>query len=242
MDVSWSIFGTSVHYILQKANEGYDNVNVERSFITNISGWDVSTTLDLIENGTYYDWKVTKAWAVTGGVKPEWEKQLNVGRYLAYCEGLRIHALKIVAILRDWNQLSAIRDHQYPKTEVVVLDAPVWPLEKSHSYIKHRLELHNAAFLVPDSDLPPCTPEERWAKPERFALHKTTKQGKPAQKAYRVYDSKEEAEATRAKMHTGTNYEIIRRKPESVRCERYCDVKNFCYQYQAQIKPELKAA
>ncbi len=71
-------------------------------------------------------------------------------------------------------------------------------------------------------EVSPCTPEEWWERPTRFAVMK-----RGQKRAVRLYDTREEAEdnATKAGLY------VEERPGSSVRCESYCRVASFCPQY-----------
>jgi hypothetical protein len=78
----------------------------------------------------------------------------------------------------------------------------------------------------------PCTPEERWEGPTRFAV---MKQGQ--KRAVRVFDTREEAEGNVTK----EGLYVEERTGSSIRCESYCRVSSFCPQY-ARMRTEKAAS
>jgi hypothetical protein len=80
------------------------------------------------------------------------------------------------------------------------------------------------AEQVADDELPMCTPEERWHKPDTWALKK-----KGNKRALRVYDSELDAEEHfRNGTMNGLKLEVEHRLGSDPRCESYCKVKEFC--------------
>jgi hypothetical protein len=59
------------------------------------------------------------------------------------------------------------------------------------------------------SEVPPCTPEERWGRPTRFAV---MKQGQ--KRAVRVFDTREEAEAYVTKAGLYAEQRLVLRQSE----------------------------
>src|SRR5688572_7249540 len=81
----WSLFGQAVHEILRRADV---DALTEMRLTIPVDGWRVSGAFDrlaLFPDGLLSDWKVSSAYSVilrdsdgTVGIKPEWEKQLNL--------------------------------------------------------------------------------------------------------------------------------------------------------------------
>ena len=90
--------------------------------------------------------------------KGDWEKQLNIYRWLAKKNGMEATALEVVAILRDWSRLERMRrGNGYPPHPVVVRD-PIWGDDIVEGYIETRIQLH----LNPDP--PVCTARDKWER------------------------------------------------------------------------------
>lgn len=222
-DRIWSLVGQIGHGILERAETVA--ITEERLF-AEVEGWTVSGQFDrlvLLPDGTLQDYKFTSVWAVLDGVKPEWEAQLNMLRYLAEVNGYPpIRRLEIVAILRDWSKGKARAGGNYPRMQVKVLDVPLWSKGKTSRYMISRVRLHQAAEA---GNIPPCTPSERWERPTTYAVKKPGRKS-----AIRVFEDMERAQALAGQTPNG--YVEIRRG-ESIRCADYCAVRDFCPQWAA---------
>ena len=123
IDQIWSLFGTSVHAILERSEDDMFSETEQRLY-ADVEGWRLSGAIDRQEinkdNGTVsiVDYKVTSVWSVIFG-KIEWERQLNCYAYL--CESnyhpiftpfskqkKEVSKLNICAILRDWKRKKII--------------------------------------------------------------------------------------------------------------------------------------
>lgn len=226
----WSLLGQSIHTILERANR---TSIAERRLTVQVEGWTVSGGMDLYdENGTLTDYKVTSAWSVKGGVKPEWIEQLNSYAEILRANGHGVKALKVVAILRDWSKLEARREATYPQSQVVTFSVELWDADKAARFVRDRVILHQKARLA----LPECTPEERWQKPTVYALMKVG-----GKRAVKLYDN--EADALAHASVDPKNLRVEVRPGESTRCEAYCNASEFCTQHQqerAQPEPQTK--
>jgi len=208
-ELLWALLGQSVHYALEKGTP-LDGLEEER-LETQMIGITISGRSDLWHRNIIEDYKVTSVYAFLLGEKPDWERQLNVYAYLWAMNGFDVTGLKIRAILRDWVKSKTFQDEDYPKIPFHTVDIPLWPIEKTASYIQERIVKHLAE---PEE----CTPEEKWSRPTTYAVIK-----KGNKRASRVFDVMEEAEA-----YAKEGYEIIERQGMDVRCEQYCQVRAFC--------------
>ena len=223
-DRVWSLLGQVAHGILERAETA---AMTERRLFAKVGGWRVSGQFDrlaVLPDGTLQDYKVTSAWAVVNGLKPDWLHQLNCLRWLAERNGLAVRRLQVVAILRDWSRGKALGDPGYPQRQVQVLDVPVWSLRQAGDYIRERVRLHQAAS---GGRVPECTAEERWERPTTYAVMRRGRKS-----ALRVFDSLEPARELAA----GESDRRVEVRPgRAIRCEEYCPVARFCPQRRAEL-------
>ena len=222
----WSLFGQAMHSVLERADQ---TAVTERRFTMKVEGWTVSGQADRFLRGTISDYKFVTAWKFKGaGVPDEFEAQLNVYAELHRQNGHDVKRLEIVGILRDWSKLEARRDANYPQRQVVVREVPLWTQARAQKFIRERVILHQQARLT----LPECSPEDRWAKADTWAVMK--RGGKRAVKLYTNRELAETHVAGDGSLH------IVFRPGESVRCAVYCPVSAVCSQYQAMNKNEVE--
>lgn len=227
-----ALLGSAVHKIIEKGAAGLDNHIVEERLFAEILGWKISGAVDLqIDNGdgtwAINDYKVTAVYSVMSD-KPEWEQQLNCYAYLAnLVHGRKVTELKIVAILRDWQRRQAEVSSGYPQSQIMVVDIPLWPVDKQKHFIEERIYLHKQAQEYVDNGqpLPYCSDQDRWLRNETWAL---MKEGRKS--AVKLYDS--EAEARSACESAGAGHSVDHRRGTYVRCEGdYCLVSRWCKQW-----------
>ena len=238
VDVSdriWALVGQIGHGILERIPADVNVVREERLFMP-ILGWTVSGQFDLIEGGVLTDFKFTTVWSADG--KEEWEQQLNLlslmlrrlhreggevrrnGEYVKVEPGdarYHVERAQIIAIFRDWSKLKAKSDRDYPQSQVAVIPVELWPEEKQLEFATERVRLHQ------QEDPPPCTPEERWARPEVFAC---MKRGRTV--STKNCASRAEAEQWIAAQQDVEKFRIEYRPGTFVRCESYCGVASVC--------------
>ena len=214
----WAAVGSIMHQMLEN-HADIPRHQAERTLSTIVEGVNVTGTFDLYyEDGVLTDYKFVSVWTTMNGVKEEWEQQLNLYAHLLRLTGACVETLQVVAIYRDWTKSKAF-DSNYPSTQVQTFTVPLWSNEVTENFLSERVRLHMKAEA---GEVLPCTPEERWERPTRFAV---MKQGQ--KRAVRLFDNREEAEAnvTKAGLY------IEERPGSSVRCESYCRVASFCPQY-----------
>mgnify|MGYP003144469887 FL=1 len=239
-DEIWKLLGQSVHTILERANENNEDVITEQRMFTVVNDWTVSGQTDSIDvkSNTLKDYKVTSVWSIVSALKEgkvEWEQQLNIYAYLyKQTTGKTIDQLNIIAIARDWNKNQYLRSGgDYPPSPVTVLDIDLWSDEEQEDFIKQRVSIHQEAevdYLINDK-LPFCTDEERWRRKDTYRVEK-----KGRKTAVRVLDTQEEADEYVGGHKDSKLLKIVLAKGECVRCANYCDVAEFCNQYNEESK------
>lgn len=172
------------------------------------------------------DWKVTSVWTLVYGERriTEWEEQLNLYALLLHEAGIEVDELEIIAILRDW-QRSKAGDGEYPDLAVRAIPLPLWSHEEARRFLDKRVRLHQSAR----ERLPLCSDDDRWAKPNKFAVHGKTKSGSRKVRADRLYDTREEAQEHASRIDGDVDF---RQGDQWVRCRQFCPVAQFCTQFQ----------
>lgn len=227
-DRIWSLLGQAVHTILERANR---KAIAERRLSIEIEGWKVSGGMDVYEEGgILLDYKTTSVWKLVKGDLIEWEKQLNLYAVILRSQGHKVEKLQVIAILRDWSKMEADRDPLYPQAQVVNINIPLWDPDKAYKFMRERVILHQQAKL----SLPECTPEDRWARPDVWAVMKVGRKT-----AVKLYSNENEAKA-----HVGFDkaLSVVHRPGMSVRCKAYCSVSKFCSQYQKELATSERPA
>lgn len=222
-DRLWALMGKAGHEVLRRSSkEGI----VEETVTVEFQGVKIKGQMDYaVILKALWDYKFTSVWAIKEGVKPEWEQQLNIYKWMAEQYGVEVNELTIVAILRDWSKPEARRDKSYQQSQVVVMPVRIWAKQQVEAFVSGRVRLHLQAR---NGQLPDCTAEEVWERPERYAVMK-----KGNVKASRVLDTKLEAGQWAASQAKPSDYSIQVRPAERPRCEDYCAVADYCQQFKA---------
>lgn len=236
----WALFGTAVHEVLRRS-KGTDTQLQENWMSVPVldTGYELSGIFDLYDDATreVVDYK-------TGGTIKWVKQELDDYRrqVLIYCWMLRKLGFEanrgtIIMFLRDWSKLKANHEKDYPQHQV---QRATWEFGKEDltdasahvlSWFTDVMEQEH----LPDDQLTPCSPEQRWHKDDKWAIKK-----KGRKSAIRVLGSEEEAKAY-AEQHgidlESPTYSVEYRPGEDTKCKEYCPVKGFCPYYQALMKP-----
>lgn len=225
-DLIYRLYGQIAHGILERANE---NDLVEKRFFGKFQGKIISAQIDTLslKNKILTDYKFSTVWKFKLNMPPDpaWEAQLNVQLELLRQNGYDAEKLQIVGLIRDY-RIREARDFvaTYPKSPIVIVPIEIWPREKTVSFINMRVQAHIDAEIM----LPQCTHDERWAKPDIWAV---VKGGRAVPGGLQF---SREAAVEMSSHIPGTKVEL--RPSESIRCMNYCSVNKFCDQYLSTIK------
>ncbi len=217
----WSLLGTGIHSVLANSEDG---VLVEKRVTVETLGLTENVVLSgqvdrfIEKTQTIADYKSTSVWSYLFGIKPEWEAQLNLYKYLLERISYKVKRLTINMILRDWQMSKAVQS-DYPNIPFAVIDIPVWDRDKTNAYIAERVKIHQSEPL-------PCSPDERWQRKSTFAV---MKEGRKS--AVRVKDTQGEAQDyldTEVKAVDQKKCRVVERVGEALKCKSYCLVRDIC--------------
>ena len=237
-----ALFGSAVHKIIEKGERDIPGHIIEERLFVEVNGWKISGAVDLqIDRGDgtweINDYKVTSVYSVMSA-KPEWEQQLNLyAAMMRQSHGRQVASLKIIAILRDWQRKQAEISQNYPQSQILSVDVPLWSNEVQDQFLVDRVTAHQDAKKAVDSNQSPpyCSNDERWLRNESWAV---MKEGRKS--AVKLYDNKEDAEAAVEQLGPmrglSTGHYIEHRPGTYTRCAgNYCLVAQFCRQWQDEL-------
>lgn len=219
----YSLLGTSVHYILEKAEEGENQFKEERLYYK-FGDDTISGKFDFydMEEEMLGDYKVTTVYKYLLGDNEHYRFQLLTYAYLLRKNGFPCKGGRIYQIFRDWQRSKAKFDKSYPQKPVNVITFRFY--DKDFTYIENEIQqrlanIHKYEGFA-DDEIPICSKENRWATDDKFAVMK-----KGRKSAMRVLNSKEEAE----EWMKNNGGEFIQERPaESRKCVDYCSCCEFC--------------
>ena len=231
-DSVWATFGTAVHAIMEKYEDGNFH---EEKFDIAVSKSRVTGVVDSydMENGVIYDWKTASVYKVMKADFSDWYKQGMTYAWLLTQNGLDVRRCRFIALLKDHSMTKAETDSGYPQSPVFVYEFEVTPeeLEQAGARITAKVKDIEAAELLGDDDIAPCTPEERWADGDKWAVMKNGRKT-----AVRVFDTEIDAENCAGEL--GNSHYVEHRPAVSRKCGKYCLCKDFCSFYKTMNKGE----
>ena len=246
-----SFIGTAIHSYIEKmlyrVREDADTYRymLEKRFYEKIEDRYISGQFDIYfpEKSILYDIKTTGAWNMVFSKEDhltKWEQQMNIYRYLMSCgsrfkEALDVSSGKVVAIYTDWSKATATQSGDYPNSRFEEFNINIWDIAESKNFLEGLIKHHSLYEDVPDDELPECTDNDTWRKPNTWAVYTVDSSGCASKKAKKLFkeDSGETEDDAKKYLATvlGGNGVVVFRPGEYVRCENFCDYKYFCNQY-----------
>lgn len=211
-DMVWAMTGTALHQMVEKHGDGTSEIPLSAE----LGGMMITGTCDHLSHDLISDWKTTSVWSVI--LSDSWlkkvEQQLNIYRYLHYrMTGNLVPRVSACVIFRDWRKSDLLRNPaQYPSKNIIEYNLLCWTLDEVEKFIIERLSYFSDDNYV-------CNLDERWAKPDKFAVKKIG-----GKRAVRVYESE-----LQAIDHADRESLVVEARPGGhLRCEEYCSVRSVC--------------
>lgn len=228
-DMIWLLFGTAVHSILERQEEGAEEIKEARIKVP-VGDYILSGQFDLYDAATQTitDYKTTSVWKIIFGDFEDWHRQLLIYAWMMKQTGFPVQRGQIIAILKDHSKRDARIKADYPPLPVKAIPFTFDEVDFAdiETWLQARFADIAEAEKLPDYKLPLCTLEERFNDGDKFAVMKKGKK-----RALKVCNSEFEAEVW---MQANSGDYIERRPGEDKKCIDYCAVANFCSHYQAR--------
>lgn len=211
-EMIYMLMGTAFHLLAEKnATEGIlSEYRVEMKY-KDVTLAGVIDCYDTVKK-EIIDYKTMSVNSMMHKAEPkdEWVKQLNVYRMMLESEGKEVKKMTIIGMARDWSSAKTKFDKEYPKSGFAQFDIP-----------KIDVEAMIDDYLYKYNNMIPCTMEERWAIPDKWAVIK-----KGVKRAIKIHGTKEEAE--KHAKNGGPDYKIEIRPGSCNRCDSYCNCASVC--------------
>ena len=218
----WQIFGTATHSIFEAQK---DNTFKEEFFSVDVSKSKVTGRVDSydLENEILVDWKTASVWKVLKQDFADWKRQGLIYSWLMKQSNLNVQKCRFVALLKDHSKAEAVKT-DYPLNPIYIYEFDVTDedLKEIETFIFEKVKELEAADKIEDLKLEPCSQEQRWTTPEKWAHMK-----KMRKSAIKLYDSEEEANNVELKKDEYIEHRLGINK----KCEHYCHCKEWCPLY-----------
>ena len=169
-----------------------------------------------IKTGELRDLKTTtvsKLAFLDGKPDQDWVNQLNIYAWLMRRLKWTVKSLGIWVILKDWKATQAERKRDYPQSQFVHYQIPLWTEKEQYDYVVKRVLYH----MTPQH----CTSEERWQSDDVWAVY-----GKSKARAKKLFTMESDAIAYEKDVKGESSIEF--RKGESLHCKLYCEARSKC--------------
>lgn len=235
-DMIWLIFGSAVHKIVEEGKETDDQLKENKIIIDVADGYKLSGIFDLYDSKEkkVTDYKTASVWKVQFNDWEDYRKQLLCYAYMLRSIGFECDKGEIVALLKDHSKTKAKIENNYPEKPVHIeqFEFSDEDIEQIKSFIENKFKELKRCESLSDDELPECSDEERWHKPDTWAVKK-----RGGKIALRRFEDKEQAKAFAEKKGLDKHW-IEYRKGKDSKCEEYCSVKDFCPYYRKRMEDE----
>lgn len=189
MSLLYSVQGSIAHLLMDQGTDVEDALGDEERLKYKYGDLTLSGGFDRYDaEGHLWDFKYTNVWSEIYKDKyPKWEQQLNIYAFLLRQIGFEPKLATIIELFRDWSIGQYQKNQPYP-LPIELIDFPIWDEEKQRKFIHNRLDYIDSFRHLSDEQLPPCSMEDRYQKPTRWAAVK-----KGNKRASSVLDSRDEA-------------------------------------------------
>jgi len=223
--------GTLGHAIAEKAKMQYI-IKQEHRIFAKHDGVVVSGQLDVMykhQNKIRIDdFKICSKSAGNEPVKRPYVRQANMYRFLHHKESNQlVDELGILALYRN----ATMFEHKMDR-----LPIKCFTLEQCEEFLSQQIALHKLAESDLVAKIPPCVPDDRWAKAESWAIKKNRNKSTRALPKTVVSTKAEALNLLDSKVAKYPDAFIEYRPAVDTFCDECCDVRQFCYY--AQDKDE----
>lgn len=233
-EMIWMIFGTAVHSILEQSKETVDQLKENKIVIDILQDYKLSGIFDLYDDktGTVTDYKTASVNKVLYNDWDDYRRQTLIYCWMLRQIGFNAHRGEVVAMLKDQSKAKALQGGNYPQHPVYRIgwDFTDTEFAEIEEWIKRRFEELSDCEQMDDTDLPSCTPAERWHKDDTWAIMK-----KGRKSAVKVCNTEGDAQAYMDnKMLDPKVHHIEKREGADNRCDNYCNVNKWCPYYRSK--------
>lgn len=206
-------------------------VYMELRGIKKVGKYSVSGKFDFVAEGALEDFKSTGVYTYKNSTSDDkYVLQGSIYRWL-HPDIITSDTMKIQFLFTDWKQGDAARDKSgnYPPKRIMPQTFHLMSIAETEHYVSTTIKTIDSLMGATQDQLPTCTAEELWQKPDQWKYYKN-----PAKldRSTKNFDTAHEASA-RFNMDGGVG-KIVHYPGAVMRC-KYCAVAGICEQAQDLI-------
>lgn len=229
---SYTLFGSLCHKLLEEESLNTENCFREETFRTTVDGFEVQGTADSynLQTQTLLDWKTASVWKVINKDYDAYHQQLCIYAWLMKKSGLPVKHAKLCFYLKDHSLQQAKLSKDYPQVGIHCVDFEITEADMfaAELYVRQKIRDIKNNMDKPDDEIEPCTMEDRFQEPTKFACMK-----KGNKRAVKVFDSEFECD----EMVKANNLYYKEERPSvPKKCLDYCPYNCKCNFYRDYIK------
>lgn len=148
------------------------NVYMERRTDKVINGWNITGAFDFVMDGQIQDFKYTTVYSYTKSKNDlKYIQQASMYRWLNP-EIITKPTMAISFIFHDWNQFKLGTDN-YPVNPILPRTYNLMPIDQTEYFIIDKLSEIEAAWNLPETELPLCSDEDLWKDDPDYKYYKS---------------------------------------------------------------------
>ena len=195
--------------------------------------YTISGKFDFVIEGALEDFKSTGTYSYINGTNTDdYIRQGSIYRWLHQNIVTQNH-MNIRFIFTDWSAAQSKSDKSYPQSRIVSKSYDLMSIPETEVMLKRKLNEISTLMPLAQKDLPECTPQELWQKPDIFKYYKN-----PAKRARSTKNFNTEGEAYQRLAQDGNVGVVVKVPGVVMRC-KYCDVNEICHQAKLLVEHNL---
>lgn len=201
-----------------------------------VLGVTISGKFDFIADGRVFDFKTTGTFSYTSGNKDQdYILQGSIYRWLNP-DIITDERMSIIFIFTDWNKNRYLSDRDnYPPAQIIAREFELLPVEEVERFVTNKVRKLIECQNLDEKDLPHCTDDELWRKPDTWKYYKDPK---ATGRSTKNFDNPRDAQIKFINDGSVGRIDVV--KGQVTACA-YCSAFSMCTQKDAYIESgELK--
>lgn len=199
-------------------------IYMEKRSSKKVGKYTVSGKFDFVIAGALEDFKSTSTYSYISGSNIETHRmQGSIYRWLNQ-DIITNDVMSVQYIFTDWKAMEAVRNPKYPRTKILESKLVLNSIEATSNFVETIINKIDSLMDKDQSQLPLCTDEELWRKPDVFKYYKNPTKRDRSTKNFDNYG--DAAKRAAADGNVGT---IATVKGTIMRC-KFCNVVGICNQ------------